>query len=407
MRKISHRNAFTLIEILVVLIILSTLGAMVTTAVSGVRTTAREARTKRIISIVDSVIAEQYEQLRYRPLPVEPASTGGTVSIEILANEAARVRLVMLRDLQRMELPDRYTDIISNPALIKAAGSPVIERDGVIVQTRDDPTQRFYPYPISWYNATNLPPKLTGYRNRLTDTADILAQRNQGAECLYLILSTSFVGGQPAIGAIPQSNIGDTDDDGMLEILDGWGRPLQYVRWPVGFTPSQNPIVPCIDFEATVNVERPDDFDLYRADFAYVSSQGPGWATDVKNNQKVRPWAMKPLIFSLGDDGESGVATNPGDQPGLPKNNFNYYATKWNWQSDNSDYLGTEIAGRGSDTFAYPDPYLRKFIASNEWSSDVSLPGELLGGLNNANEIKKSLDQATDNITNYELQVSP
>ena len=44
-----------------------------------------------------------------------------------------------------------------------------------------------------------------------------------------------------------------------------------------------------------------------------------------------------------GDDGESGVAANPGDQPGLPKNNFNYYATKWNWQSDNSDYLGTEI----------------------------------------------------------------
>ena len=74
---------------------------------------------------------------------------------------------------------------------------------------------------------------------------------------------------------------------------------------------------------------------------------------------------------------------------------------------DNSDYLGTEIAGRGSDTFAYPDPYLRKFIASNEWTSDVSLPGELLGGLNNANEIKRSLDQATDNITNYELQVSP
>ena len=57
---------------------------------------------------------------------------------------------------------------------------------------------------------------------------------------MYLILSTSFVGGQPAIGAIPQSNIGDTDDDGMLG-LDG-GTSLQYVRWPVGFTPSQTQV---------------------------------------------------------------------------------------------------------------------------------------------------------------------
>ena len=49
-------------------------------------------------------------------------------------------------------------------------------------------------------------------------------------------MATSFVGGSPALEAIPSSNIGDTDNDGLREILDGWGNPLGFIRWPVGYS---------------------------------------------------------------------------------------------------------------------------------------------------------------------------
>lgn len=408
MRNFSHRNAFTLIEILVVLIILSILAAMVTTAVSGVRTTAREARTKRIISVVDSVIAEHYEQLRYRPLPVEIpalynyAPNGAIVGYEVLADETARVRLMMLRDLQRMELPDRYTDITSQPSLIYAAATQVAEQNDQIIQKRDDKSLRQL-FQVAWYDtsvsADNLPPKMSAYRGRLSGQQTV---EHQGAECLYLILSTSFVGGQPAIGAIPDANIGDTDDDGMPEILDGWGQPLQYVRWPVGFTPSITGGAPSVDFELTVDVERPDDFDLFRADYAYVAAEGPAWATDLKNgNAKHRPWLMKPLVFSAGEDEESGLALNPGDQPGVANSSFSYTASEWRWPVDVA-HFGVEAAGRGTNAFPYIDPYLRRFIEQNP---TAGLPGELLGS--SVVEWKQSLAQATDNITNYQLQVTP
>ena len=65
------KTAFTLVEVLVVIVILGIMGAMVTTAVSGVTTTAKQSRTKTIISIVDSVLAEHYANLKYRQLPVE------------------------------------------------------------------------------------------------------------------------------------------------------------------------------------------------------------------------------------------------------------------------------------------------------------------------------------------------
>ncbi|MDC0317771.1 type II secretion system GspH family protein, partial [bacterium] len=68
------KKAFTLVEILVVIVILGIMGAMVTTAVSGVTTTAKQSRTRTIISIVDSVLAEQYQGLKYRQFPVETPS---------------------------------------------------------------------------------------------------------------------------------------------------------------------------------------------------------------------------------------------------------------------------------------------------------------------------------------------
>ena len=391
---------------------------MVTTAVSGVRTTAREARTKRIISVVDSVIAEHYEQLRYRPLPVEiPAlynytPNGAVFGYEVLADESARVRLMMLRYLQRMELPDRYTDLVP-PSKIYAAASPVIQRDDEILERSSDKSKRRL-FQVAWYgysyglniDPNNMPPKLSAYRGRLSGRE---TSEHQGAECLYLILSTSFVGGQPAIGAIPSSNIGDLDGDGMPEILDGWGQPLQFVRWPVGFTPAVSGLVPNVDFELSVDVTKPDDFDLYRADYAYVTDEGPAWATDVNNPAiKLRPWAMKPLIFSLGEDGASGVAVNPGDQLNAPNALFDYTSEPPPTDKLDMRWLvidcGTERLGRNFNDgkFTYVDPYLRRFIAQRP---DDALPGELLGSTEL--EKKQSLAQATDNITNYQLQVTP
>ena len=69
-RNAQQSNGFTLVEILVVLAILGIMGAMVTTAISGVTTTAREARTKSVIAVCDSVVQELYESTKYRPLAV-------------------------------------------------------------------------------------------------------------------------------------------------------------------------------------------------------------------------------------------------------------------------------------------------------------------------------------------------
>ena len=54
------------------------------------------------------------------------------------------------------------------------------------------------------------------------------------SELLYLTLTEGDVYGLPPseIDGIDKNLIGDSDSDGNLEFLDGWGRPLQFYNWP-------------------------------------------------------------------------------------------------------------------------------------------------------------------------------
>lgn len=399
-----HRNAFTLVELLVALVVLSLLAGMVIAAVQGVNQTAREARTRSIIDAIDSVLMEQYQSYKYRPFSVEIPSLETQVNsmvdvgFEILASESARVRLMMIRDMQRMEMPDRLSDIVDAPTpLYAAANKVVVNQAGRIVRTTNGKQFRKV-FPVSWYGVNpdsndvmdtlGVPSRLAAYRSRFPagfDFTNTEALKNQGAECLYLIMATSFVGGSPAIDVIPNSSIGDTDNDGLPEILDGWGNPLGFIRWPVGY----------LDLEQSIDTAVADDVDLYRSDYAYAVSNAtsPALATDVNSvpQVQVRPWSLRPLVFSAGADGEFGIATNPWSDAGVEQTNFSYRAN-WDWPLDVSHY-GNELPGRASSSVpTFPDPYLRRFVETQNGASR-RLPGQIV--------TPASAKFIADNISNY------
>lgn len=413
---------FTLVELLVVIVLLSLMATMIVTAIRGTQRIARSAKTRAILATCNNTIEELYEQYKFRALAVEipqtavPGSRTGTeVGFEVLANEAARVRLMMVRDLQRMELPDRLSDIgpidldripgggmypstlaRSDPADLRAAANPVLlDAGGVVRATRDDNAQRRM-FPVVWYGSgDDLPSRMAGYRDRLPGEFDFRnnsSRTNQGAECLYLIMSTAISRGSPAIDRIPGSAIGDTDEDGLLEILDGWGNPLAFIRWPVGFFGS----------DQSVDTDLPDDFDLFRTDFAYFSSATEALATDISQRRGRAPWSIRPLIMSAGSDGEFGIALNPWSDRNTELPAFSYQDSAYFWPVDTDHYGVTQVGGRnrgpgGDNQHAYPDPYLRQFVTDNGGSSfNGFLPGQLF-------DTEEALEVSADNISNYQL----
>lgn len=418
-RKIT---AFTLIEVLVVVAIIGIMAAMITTAVRGVTTTANIARTRSIIATVDSVIQDQYESYKNRPLPVSipdfsapgqsrtdrlaanTTSTHAVVDFEILPAESARIRLNMLRDLQRMEMPDRVADVrepgatglaaLNEPAAIRGSASRVVE----VVDPMDPDFGNIFrsnvkservQLPISWYgsastsDAKDVPSRLATYFERSSPAWTV---ENQGAECLYLIMSTSFVAGAPAIELIPTSYIGDTDGDGMLEILDGWKRPLGFIRWPVGFA----------DPNLSIDTSIPDDFDLMRTDFGFLSDPAVPAFANVEE-----PWSMRPLIVSAGVDGEFGISFDAVNDGGSVTN-FTYRpgANAMTWPVNDSSMGSVASGERGgrSAPYIFVDPYLRQFRLAN---ASGLVPGSPLTG-SNASDARAQDEARSDNLTNYQ-----
>jgi hypothetical protein len=48
-------------------------------------------------------------------------------------------------------------------------------------------------------------------------------------------------GDKLALDYFDATEIGDTDGDGMKEILDGWGTPIEFIRWPAGYAENVGP----------------------------------------------------------------------------------------------------------------------------------------------------------------------
>lgn len=249
------RHAFTLPELLVVIMIIGVMGSLALAAISSAIELAREQRTRSIIARLDVLLGEKWESYRTRAVPIRIApGTAPTV--------AARIRLYGLRDLMRMEMPERITDLVDGPAVLM----PGVALSGV-------------PSDLQRYRRSAIKRCGTNWAVTWTD-------QHQGAECLYLIVANMTYGDKAALDFFQPGEIGDVDGDNMPEILDGWGMPIEFLRWAPGYTVQAGAIT-------TVDTTAPDPFDPIHAD--------PRWGTFM-------PFALKPLIVSGGRDKQIDIA---------------------------------------------------------------------------------------------------
>lgn len=250
------RRAFTLIELLIAIAIIGILAAAILFVMSGAQEQARKARAKSEVIRIYSNIARKFGEYSSRPVPIRiPPGTSG--------NAAAQMRLNAVRELMRLEFPERREDIDKrNPG-------------------------------YGMNSLLTVPSVARGYQRRIeqaTASHNDWTPEYEGAECLWLILAGTRDGDGVALDGFSASEIGDVDQDGMKEILDPWGQPIEWLRWaPALESPLQHPSQP-----AWV-AANPDPLDPFRA-------------FDSNNANYV----LLPLIYSVGPDGVAGINRAPG-----------------------------------------------------------------------------------------------
>ena len=240
----------------------------------------RAARDDSMAAInkLHTLLMEHWASYETRRVDVKPG----------LSMVHADAQLLGKRELMKFEMPDRWSDVTG------------------VVTRRPDVTNQDSPllddHPDLLLVLNDLPTLAKIYRRRFLDVSP--SNRFEGAECLYMIIMYACGDGE-ARTMFNARDIGDVDGDGAPEFLDGWGQPINFVRWPAGFVHAS--AVMTGDFESDH-----DPFDPFRRDMPETAS---GLAT-TSNVQMLRDargaFRLVPLIFSNGPDGNSGVLT-PGD----------------------------------------------------------------------------------------------
>jgi prepilin-type N-terminal cleavage/methylation domain-containing protein len=217
-----QRRAFTLVELMVVLVIVAMLSALSLSGLAGVRQRAKADKTRSTIRKLHEIIVPQYESYLNRrimtsgTLPQRCVGLGtfapGGPQVEMASGpySAAINRLWSQRLIMALEMPDQWNDVMTS-------GSST----AIPLWTLTTPVRRY-----------------AKYKNQVSPTA-----RYESAECLAMIVMRGGIDAD-AIEGFRGDEIGDIDKDGAPEFRDGWGSPIAFIRWPAGFDvldPSTNP----------------------------------------------------------------------------------------------------------------------------------------------------------------------
>lgn len=195
---------FTLIEILVVISIIAFLTAIVLVVYSDSLTEARIEATRATIRQLDSALEERqraFQRLNFR-------------------SEAQQFRVAYLRGTNTPAAPppQEVAEIIVRKDRFRAAFPQRLQDlygfDGV-AGTQDDA-----PLLVKWNAAITSP----GLHTPETESSELL--------WLALTEGSAFGPPPPNLDNIPPRHLQDTDNDGLTEIVDDWGRPLQFYNWP-------------------------------------------------------------------------------------------------------------------------------------------------------------------------------
>lgn len=322
------RSGLTLIELLVAISIIAILAALLLGVAATATGTAREAKTKSTITRLHSLLVERYDLYRTRRVEIRPfqdttpyrgylqAHSGVNYPSDLRQalpsgpgdpRIGAITRVAALREMMKVEMPDRWSDIVgidipTNPTAITRRRVPGFATEYLFLADG----------PSLW----------SAYARAYNRAVDSGATRealisNQSAECLYLVIMNATGDGE-APSLFSEADAGDTDGDGAPEFLDGWGNPISYLRWAPGFESDAQLSVPGLqNIHRRADRRNPgsgenavgeallaaqDPYDLFVLDRAVLTDFNA--TTDAIG---VRGWRLVPLIMSAGPDEELGV----------------------------------------------------------------------------------------------------
>jgi prepilin-type N-terminal cleavage/methylation domain-containing protein len=276
-------RGFTLVELLVTIVIISILASLTLAGLAGARNRSKIGKTESTIRKIDDLIRPLFDSYADRRVNVQdlvlasrpstsdcPLCFSGTSPLAV--KSSAWRYLYAKRQLMAHEMPESLLEVRTENELADAS---------LPSRIRDSAASRRLARTLTLGSGTTQAQQ-AARRQSLSVTMS-------SAESLVLTLVANATQGDE-MELFREDEFGDTDRDGIREFLDGWQRPIFFIRWPSGFANYSLAMNPDRLNFANLSAARPDALDLYRID----SNSG---------------FSLLPLIYSAGPDGGSDTGT--------------------------------------------------------------------------------------------------
>ena len=316
---------FTMIELLVVISIIVLLAALVLGTLGGMIVGARGAATKATVEKLSGLIDErrrslgrhlddlgrQVEKYTTQELWNKRNPNGGTY-FQYSSSDIQLAKILAKKDYIREALPQRFADVAVSVSVDYDNSDPMnpkYVRNWTFLRA-DAPTTQTLADPNGTESAEALYYALTGEPipnvSIVTATGTVVT-----ANANYRI---SIPGLSPlGTDLFSGGEVGDTDGDGRMEFLDGWGQPLRFYRWPTRLlrpTGYQNGVYTHPNQAALLDTGLPSDFDLQRdPDDPLGRTQKKIWSGSptFETYYHTPSTFHTPMIVSAGSDGILGL----------------------------------------------------------------------------------------------------
>lgn len=207
MNRTRSRAAFTLVEILVVITLIAVLAVLAVSGTMHVIDGQNEANTRTAIQAAYSILQKQWAKV----VADAKKETPSAAALQLAGSDPMRAQVIWIK-LRLMEAFPASYDEINNPPPYQsypnfASGTPLIP----------DSQRR----------------NISNYKRKLGSSSSQNLQA-QSAACVVMALSINRGG-----VVLNEDNLGpylkDTDGDGLPELVDGWGTPIAFFRFPTQY----------------------------------------------------------------------------------------------------------------------------------------------------------------------------